>query len=174
MRKKCPAAQLRAVQAKEVASSRGVGARKVRGFTHLPCLALACSFALSSPVAAWEFTDVPLCTVSDEGSLTDIEVTFDGTLYTLRLNNPAGWKPAPIFAIRFAPNGPFIQTNRYEIDGTELSVSDRGFGNVIKGLQNNQIAQLILGDTSRLIDLTGAFEPVEAFKNCDPSSLLSS
>ena len=131
----------------------------------------ACIF--SSPVSAWDFSSLPICTVSDEGSATALTVTFDGTLYALDLENPEGWPEAAVFAIRFIPNGPVIQTDKHRIRGNVLSVIDNGFGNVLIGLQFNHTAQIILGDTVREIDLKGADEPVEAFRNCKPDASLS-
>ncbi len=114
-----------------------------------------------------------MCTVTDATSQTALKMTFDGQIYALHLTHPDGWVNADVFAIRFAPNGPFIQTTRHEINGNTLSVADAGFGNVLRGLQINQLAQVMLGDTARQIDLNGAFEPVEAFKNCKPEAALS-
>jgi len=147
--------------------------RRVRDFTHLTCLSASILCCLATALPAWEFTSTPLCKVTDSSSETDLKLTYDGSLYTLELAHPDGWKNAEVFAIRFAPNGPFIQTTRQVITGNSLSVADAGFGNVLIGLQNNQVAQAILGDVVRTIDLTGASEPIEAFKRCEPQAALS-
>lgn len=134
---------------------------------------VAASLVFGTGADAWEFSPSPICTVTDNGSDTDLELTYDGALYTLKLTLPEGWANAEIFAIRFAPNGPFIQTTRHQITGKTLSVSDTGFGNVLTGLQNNVTAQAILGETIYEIALDGAFDPVEQFKNCEPGIALS-
>mgnify|MGYP000046903108 FL=1 len=139
----------------------------------LLCAALVIVGLTSSPALAWEFSISPICTVTDRGSDTGLKLTFDGELYALHLSHIEGWQNAEVFAIRFAPNGPFIQTTWHQIDGQTLSVSDAGFGNVLKGLQDNQVAQVLLGKTFRDIDLSGAYTPVENFKNCKPGAALS-
>ena len=135
--------------------------------------ALIIAGLIGSPALAWDFSTSPICTVINRGSDTSLKLTFDGELYVLRLSHLEGWQNAKVFAIRFAPNGPFIQTTRHQIDGQTLSVSDAGFGNVLKGLQNNQVAQVLLGETVRDIDLSGAYTPFENFKNCKPGAALS-
>ena len=135
--------------------------------------ALIIARLIGSPSLAWDFTTSPICTVTDRGSDTGLKLTFDGELYALHLSHLEGWQNAEVFAIRFAPNGPFIQTTWHQIDGQTLSVSDAGFGNVLKGLQDNQVAQVLLDETFREIDLNGAYTPVENFKNCKPGAALS-
>jgi hypothetical protein len=130
-------------------------------------------FGPTTDAHAWEFSTEPICTVTDAGSQTALKLTYDGTIYTLHLTHSDGWASADIFAIRFAPNGPFIQTTRHQINGTTLSVADTGFGNVLTGLQINQTAQAMLGETIRDITLEGAFKPVEKFKSCKPHVALS-
>ncbi|WP_375265889.1 excinuclease ABC subunit B [Planktotalea sp.] len=134
---------------------------------------IAAGLVSGTDADAWEFSPSPICTVTDNGSDTDLKLTYDGALYTLELTHPEGWTNAEIFAIRFAPNGPFIQTTLHQITGSTLSVSDTGFGNVLTGLQNNVIAQALLGETIHEIALDGAFDPVEKLKNCEPGAALS-
>lgn len=123
---------------------------------------------LVAPAHAWEFSPTPICTLSETTQDTKTEITFDGEIYTLRLTDPDGWPVAPIFAIQFAPNGPVISTSRHQVQGDTLIVSDSGFGNVLTGLENNQRAYAQTGSVIRPIDLTGATEPVRAFRACDP------
>lgn len=129
---------------------------------------------LASPAAAWEFSSSPLCTVKNQGSDQDsgmaLEMTYDGATYRLTLTHPEGWPPADVFSMRFAPQGPFISTNRHQINGDSLVVEDAGFGNVLNGLQFNIGAAAILGDTVRVIDLTGAAPAIEAFRACEPTA----
>jgi len=123
--------------------------------------------------AAWEFTPSPVCTLTDASSPTRLEITFDGEIYAMTLTHPDGWPDAAAFSIQFAPNGPFISTNRHQVVGPALSVSDSGFGNVLTGLEINTRAVAILGPLEREIDLNGARPAVEAFRACDPGPALS-
>jgi hypothetical protein len=108
--------------------------------------------------------------VTDSRSQTGVEMTFDGSTYVLTLTHRDGWPDAPLFAIQFAPNGPFIQTGRHIVRGQSLSVSDSGFGNVLNGLEFNARAIVQLGQISRIIDLTGAAGPVQDFRACTPAA----
>ena len=127
--------------------------------------------AFASPATAWEFTAVPVCTISEETTDMRVAVTYDGRKpepYSITMTGEA-WAPGPVFAIQFgAPGGLTISTDRHRLtaDGTELSVSDRGFGNVLRGLANENIAYLGLGDTVRTLPLDGAAEAVAAFEAC--------
>jgi hypothetical protein len=120
---------------------------------------------------AWEFTSQPICTLSDSGGETQIEITYDGQIYTLRLDHPDGWPQGQIFSMRFSPVGPFISTDRHRIIGTVLEVTDTGFGNVLDGLQFNGNATALLGDVAREIRLDDASEPVADFRACDARGL---
>jgi hypothetical protein len=133
----------------------------------------ALMLCLAHPAQAWEFTPTPVCTLTDASSPTDLKSTYDGELYTLVLSNAEGWPNNPIFSIRFAPLGPYISTSKHQIEGSTLTVSDTGFGNVLNGLQINQTAQITLGDMVRDIDLKSARAPVGAFKRCEPGVPMS-
>jgi len=135
--------------------------------------ALIIAGLIGSPSLAWDFTTSPICTVTDRGSDTALKLAFDGEFCVLHLSHLEGWQNDEVFAIRFAPNGPFIQTTRHQIDDQTLSVSDAGFVNVLKSLQDNQVGQVLLGETVRNIDLSGAYPPVENFKNCKSGAALS-
>lgn len=117
-------------------------------------------------MAAWEFSPEPVCTLSQGGD-PQVRVTFDGTLYEIRLVRQSGWPAAPVFALRFEGAAPLtITTTRHRIEGTTLSVTDRGFGNVLNGLQFNTQAVALIGDVAAPIDLTDATDPVAAFRKC--------
>lgn len=120
----------------------------------------------TAPAGAWRFDPLPICTLSDEGSPTSVTVTFDGNLYAIHLTHPDGWPDAPRFAIRFAPNGPQIATDRHRVEGRTLTVTDTGFGNVLNGLQSNGTATALIGGLARDIDLSGAASAVAAFRQC--------
>lgn len=121
---------------------------------------------LAGPALAWEFSPTPICTLRSAGPV-DAKITFDGALYALHLTRAGGWPDAPVFAIRFNGEVPLtITTTRHVIDGITLTVTDRGFGNVLNGLQYNQTATALIGGLSVPLDLTGAAAPVEQFRAC--------
>ncbi|MDA7428097.1 hypothetical protein PGB28_06485 [Primorskyibacter aestuariivivens] len=128
---------------------------------------LFCLLALlATPAIAWEFSPTPICILRNDGNVAT-EVTYDGTLYAIHLTRADGWPTAPVFAIRFEGAAPLtISTSRHVIDGTTLTVTDRGFGNVLSGLQFNHTATALIGDLAVPIDLSGAADPVRAFRDC--------
>ena len=132
---------------------------------------LAALAFMAQPACAWEFTALPICTLSRDAPEMRAKVTYEGQIYALRLDHPEGWPEAAVFSIRFVPNGPVISTTRHRVTGTVLEVTDSGFGNVLNGLQFNQTAIAELGDIARPIDLSEAADPVAAFRDCDPAPL---
>lgn len=123
---------------------------------------------LAAPVHAWEFTAAPICTLTHSEPTADVQLTYDprGPLYAITLTGP-DWPPAGVFAIRFdGPRPLTITTNRQEINGPALTVTDRGFGNVLNGLEFNDTATALLGETASPISLADAAEPVRAFRAC--------
>ena len=126
------------------------------------CLAL-----LPSPLRAWDFTTLPICTLANAAE-PQVTVTYDGALYAIHITRLEGWPTAAVFTLRFAPDGPTITTRRHTVDGPRLTVTDSGFGNVLSGLQFNTTAWALLGDLAQPIDLQGASGPVEAFRACRP------
>ena len=131
-------------------------------------IALVC---LANPASAWEFTPVPICTLShqtDEAAVT-VTVTYDGTAaqpYAIAISGP-DLVPAPVFAIRFdGPRGLTITTDRHQLADGTVTVRDRGFGNVLNGLEFSDTATAILGATQIAIPLAGADAPVQAFRAC--------
>lgn len=140
----------------------------------LPSLALAaCAGFLAgptlvSPAAAWEFSPLPICTLS-AAQEARVEVTYDASLpeYAIHITWPPGWQGGDVFSLRFeGPRGGTISTDRHVIEGDTLTVRDRGFGNVLYGLQFNTRAVAILGTQEVVIDLAGAADPVQAFRGC--------
>ncbi|WP_227447412.1 hypothetical protein [Cognatishimia sp. F0-27] len=94
-------------------------------------------------------------------------MTFDGALYTIAITRPEGWERAAVFSIRFSGGAALeISTTRHQIDGKTVTVTDRGFGNVLDGLQFNDTATAILGEQTVTVDLSGAARPVQAFRDC--------
>ncbi|MCH2165118.1 MAG: excinuclease ABC subunit B [Marinovum sp.] len=133
---------------------------------------IALCLALATPASAWEFSSSPICSLSQNGKLV-VEVTYDASLpeYAIHLTRHEGWPPSPIFAIRF--EGPFpltIATDRHQIKGNTLSVRDRGFGNVLRGMARNVQAVAILRNLEVPFSLDGAAPAVAEFRDC-PSDL---
>lgn len=126
---------------------------------------------IATPLAAWEFTPDPICTLSNPGEGAETVVTYDARLpeYAIAITLADGtWPEAPVFSIRFLPNGPTISTSRHVLsdDNRRLTVTDRGFGNVLNGLEFNALAVAILGDLQVPIPLDGAAPEVARFRAC--------
>ncbi len=122
---------------------------------------------------AWTFSPLPVCTIeSTDGAA---RVTFDPAtgLYAIALTRPEGWPPAPVFAIRFEGLAArTISTDRHVVEGATLTVTDRGFGNVLTGLEFNATATAVLGEDLLRIDLTDAGPAVRAFRACPADGLV--
>ena len=132
---------------------------------------VALSLLVAAPAAAWEFAPDPICTLSGTDAAAETVVTFDASLpeYAIRITLASGtWPEAPVFAIRFLPSGLTISTDRHVLseDGRSLTVTDRGFGNVLDGLEFNALAVAILGDLEVPIPLDGAAPEVALFRAC--------
>lgn len=135
-------------------------------------LALA-FFLLATPAGAWEFTAAPVCTLSHDAPGAAVRITHDPRRpepYAIALTRPeAPWPEAASFALAFeGPRGFTITTGRHGLSdgGRTLTVTDRGFGNVLDGLQFNETATARAGDLGLGLSLAGAAEPVEAFRAC--------
>jgi hypothetical protein len=133
---------------------------------------ILCLIMMSSPAAAWEFTPGTPCLLSHDKGSARIELTFDPTvpIYSITISQAASLPETDVFAMRFdGPAGLTISTDRLAraASGTSVTVTDSGFGNVLNGLQFNQTATAILGETTIRFPLTGAAEPVAAFRACD-------
>lgn len=139
-------------------------------------LALTC---LVSPAAAWEFTPVPICTLFHQGAEMAVTVTYDPGIreYAIQLSREGGWPEADVFSMRFdGPRGLTISTDRHVIEAADtrtLTVRDRGFGNVLNGLNYNSQALAILGDLEVPVSLNGAAPAVEAFRACPSDQFVS-
>lgn len=125
---------------------------------------------------AWEFTPGLPCLLTHEFGSVSVELTYDPTapLYTISVTQAAPFTPAPIFSIRFVGKAPLtISTDRHRFsnDGRTLTVQDRGFGNVLNGLQFNEVAAAMLGAQVIPIPLDGAAGPVAAFRDCTVEAL---
>lgn len=133
---------------------------------------LALGLLLGTQAAAWEFTPgLPCLLAHDEGRIS-VELSFDPSapLYTISITRTSPWPPGDIFAIRFeGPRGLTISTGQHILSegGRRLTVTDRGFGNVLNGLQFNRGMVAVLGPTEVAFSLEGAAKPVAAFRACD-------
>jgi hypothetical protein len=132
---------------------------------------------LATPAAAWEFSPRPICTLSDTSDAGEITVTYDAeiTEYTITVTLPDGtWPDAPTFAMAFEGERPIsIQTDRFTLSnvGRSLTVKDRGFGNVLNGLEFNSRAYAVLGDTTVGFSLDGITPAITAFRACPAANL---
>lgn len=132
---------------------------------------IACFCLVASPVWAWDFTPRPICTLSWENGDSSVVVTYDprGAEYAITLRRAMPWPEAPSFAIRFeGARGLTIATSRHRLSdgGHALTVTDRGFGNVLDGLQYNDTATALTGSAALPVPLHGAAPAVEAFRDC--------
>ena len=127
---------------------------------------------LAAPARAWEFSPDPICTLTHDTGAAAVRVTHDPRIpeYAITLTLAEGaWPDGPIFAIRFdGARGLTISTTRHVLGqgGAALTVTDRGFGNVLDGLQFNDTATALLGDRAVPVPLDGAAGPVAAFRAC--------
>ncbi|MFP7671722.1 excinuclease ABC subunit B [Marivita sp. S0852] len=139
------------------------------------CFAL---FLLSGPAAAWEFTPYPICTLFHQGAEMAVAVTYDARVpeYKIRLSREEGWPDGPVFALRFeGARNLTISTDRHMIDPQDtrnLVVRDRGFGNVLNGLQFNTRAVASIGGLDIPVSLVGAAPTVRAFRACPLDNLV--
>ena len=120
---------------------------------------------------AWEFTPGLPCLLDHQEDGAEVALTYDPTepLYTISITTEAPWPAAQVFSMQFAgASGLTISTDRqtFSVDRRTLTVSDRGFGNVLNGLQFNDTATATLGDVSVRFTLDGAAQPVADFRQC--------
>lgn len=124
------------------------------------------------PASAWEAgVDGPLCTLTHVEDGAAVRLTFDPSvpLYTITISGGVPWVPADRFSMVFdGPLPNMISTDRHVLspDAERLSVSDRGFGNVLDGLQFNTSARAISGPQEVRFSLEGAAAQVEIFRAC--------
>lgn len=127
---------------------------------------------LAAPATAWEFTPTPICTLDHATDDADVTVTYDpGTQeYAITLTRAeTPWPTGIIFEIQFSgPRRLSISTTRHELsaDGRALTVRDRGFGNVLNGIEFNTTATAIVNGPVISVPLTGAAPEVQKFRAC--------
>ena len=128
---------------------------------------------LATPAAAWEYTPGLPCLLTHDEDGVAFELTYDPTqpVYSITITRPDPWPTSRVFSMRFTgQNTIAISTDRHTLsaDGRSLTVIDRGFGNVLNGLQFNDTVEALLGEAYVAASLSGAEEPVAAFRLCQP------
>ena len=132
---------------------------------------------LTFPAHAWEFSPSPICTLTQTTADGTMTVTYDASLpeYAIAITLAEGtWPDALTFGMAFAGGDALsIGTDRHIISGNgrTLTVKDRGFGNVLNGLEFNTRAYGIVGDFSVGFDLEGIKPAITAFRDCPAANL---
>lgn len=138
------------------------------------CLALLTLFTPTT-LAAWDFSPTPVCTLRQSDPGLEVTLTYDprqAQAYTIFITRAAGWPVGDVFSVTFdGPRGLTISTRDHKIDAGTLSVSDRGFDNVLNGLEYNLTATARLGPITVQTSLTGAAPAVRAFRDCTKAGL---
>jgi hypothetical protein len=126
----------------------------------------------ASPAGAWEFSSDPICTLRHEEGEAQVTVTHDprrADPYAIAVTTTSPWPDDRIFSMRFdGEQGLTITTDRQNLseDRKTLTVTDKGFGNVLNGLEFNTTATAIVGDTAIAFALDGAAPEVQSFRAC--------
>lgn len=125
----------------------------------------------TSPAMAWEFKPGRVCELTYDGEAASVRLTYDPAApeYSIAVTPAQPWTNGPVFAMRFdGPRGNMIRTNRHVLSdgGATVTVVDRGFGNVLNGLEFNTTATALLGDRAVSVPLDGAAPEVQAFRAC--------
>ena len=133
---------------------------------------------LPNSVFAWEFTPGLPCILSHQSGATEVTLTYDPTqpLYSFSLKQPDPFVPAPVFGLRFTGDLALaIGTDRHQFTegGTRLTVTDTGFGNVLNGLQFNDVMIAAIGPDLISVPLVGASDAVAAFRACEAAPPVS-
>ncbi len=125
----------------------------------------------ATPVLAWEFSPRDVCELRHKEAAADVLITYDpgAREYAIAVTLNRPWLPGSVFSIRFdGPRGMKISTERHRISegGKTLTVKDRGFGNVLNGIEFNGTATALLGEQAVTVTLDGAGPAVRAFRAC--------
>lgn len=127
------------------------------------------------PALAWEAGRIgALCTLSDASG--DVVLTHDpsGPIYTITARRADPWPEAAIFGITFLGQAGLTSTTDRHLrapDGLSITVTDRGFGNLLAGMRGNDTATLFAGPASMAVSLAGAAPAIAIFEACAPLSL---
>jgi hypothetical protein len=128
---------------------------------------------LATPLHAWEAVPGPVCTLTHEAPDAAVRLTYDPRVpeYAITITRRAApWAEGDVFALRFdGPRSNMISTDRQVLSdgGMSLTVTDRGFGNVLDGLQFNDTATALIGEDAVSLSLDGAAPAVQAFRDCE-------
>ena len=133
--------------------------------------ALAILLLTTAPALAWEASSGEVCELTYDGDAAQVRVTYDPAIaeYAIEITPDQPWVPAPIFSMRFdGPRDLTISTTRHVLSGggATLTVRDRGFGNVLDGLEFNETAIALLGGQMVAIPLDNAAPAVREFRSC--------
>lgn len=137
-----------------------------------PILVTCLALCLPAPAHAWQAgQDGAICTLDHSEASGDIRLTYDpaGPLYTITVTRAEPWPVADLFGIAFLGGEEnTITTERHSLsdDGRAISVADRGFGNVLRGLAANTAATVFAGTETLSVSLAGAAPEVAAFEAC--------
>lgn len=132
---------------------------------------------MAAPAAAWEFSPSPICTLTHTSDDIAMTVTYDPAIteYTITVTLDGDtWGNDLIFGMAFVGERPIsIQTDRHILstDRKSLTVKDRGFGNVLNGLEFNDRAYAILGEQAVGVPLDEIGPAMTAFRNCPAANL---
>lgn len=134
---------------------------------------------LPVPGFAWHFSADPICTLTHQAEAAEIAITFDPTVpeYALFVTLRSGtWDLSPTFEMTFQGGQPInIGTTRHRLsaDRATLSVKDRGFGNVLDGIEFNTALAAGTGAQFVTADTSAAAAAVQAFRACpvDPPAV---
>lgn len=123
----------------------------------------------SFPALAWEIVPSRICELRHEEDNVRVRVTYDHALseYSISITLNRAWPKASQFSIRFDGQRSLkISTRRHVISdaGVTLTVKDRGFDNVLDGIELNDTATAQSGDQSVVVSLKGAAPAVRAFR----------
>ncbi len=127
---------------------------------------------LALPASAWEFTPLPVCTLTEESGSGSVVVIYDPRqkqAYSIMVTSPVPWPDASSFSMRFeGQRGLTISTDRHRLSngGRTLTVTDTGFGNVLNGLEFNDRAVAVSGGSEVGFPLDGAAPEVQALRAC--------
>lgn len=133
--------------------------------------------ALPTSASSWEFTPVPICTLTGQTEKGSVTVTYDpaAEIYAINLTMVTDvWDEHPNFSIQFiGPRGRQIGTALHTLsaDKATLTVTDKGFANVLDGIEFNVAAQAQSGTSKMTMSLAGAADPVQAFRACSAGAL---
>lgn len=131
----------------------------------------------ATPATAWEaFSEGPVCYLTHATEDAEVVVSHDRRKplpYAIEIDRFETWAQGPVFMIQFdGPARNTISTGRHQMDAEnrKLTVTDRGFDNVLNGIERNFLAVAMTGSTATVIPLTGAAPEVEKFRNCSAAA----